>query len=267
MNNTTALAIAAALSTTLAVSAFAAESTAPVIDLTTNTPSGVTPPKLVDGVAVQPADGSVAGTVIVSFTVQADGTTRDLKLDRSAAPALNEAAITSVLGRYYQPAMRTGAAVAVRLTSSLEYAGGGEEPLDEQNHAVRHRPPPRPVDSLPADCRFGTHQIAIDACSAVMAAGDKALAQLALFFRAQAYSAVGDYKRGIADYDSMLEAEPPFVRFLHAGRQVDQTLGKIVDAMALDQARRRHRGETHDAHARPALRRRENAGREIARQR
>ena len=202
------------------------------VDLTQGVPGDITRPKQIDGLPIGPTGDTAGGKVIVTFTVKTDGTTSDLRLAQSAEPVLNEAAVSSILGRYYRPATRAGAPIAVRIASGFEYpAIGGAEPNEKSPRHAPRRPMP-PIDSLSLDCRFGTHQVAIDACNAEIAKGNKDLTQLAWFFRALAYEAVGDYRKAIEDFDALLDATPRISAYLRERGFLYERLGDYDHAVA-----------------------------------
>ncbi|HEY1710617.1 MAG TPA: tetratricopeptide repeat protein [Rhizomicrobium sp.] len=160
-------------------------------------------PKLLDAVLVNSDDAErlkERGRVRLTFTVGTDGTVTDVKIvSPSRYWQLNDAAVASVLSRSYAPALRNGKPVAVRIWAIDSF---NPDPNDPDSDA-----PLDPASDLNYACRYGTHHVAVDACSALLASG-KGKAREVLYPRAHAYEQLGQYQLAIADYDRLIGYAP-----------------------------------------------------------
>jgi len=63
----------------------------------------------------------VSGTLVLSLTVMADGSVRDLRIERSLRPDLDEQALNTVGTWRFQPGTKDGTPVAVRLNVEVSF--------------------------------------------------------------------------------------------------------------------------------------------------
>ncbi|HEX2593241.1 MAG TPA: tetratricopeptide repeat protein [Rhizomicrobium sp.] len=198
-------AFAAAVFATLAL-APATHATPPnpndVVDLVANPQAmkDIVLPKLLDATLINPPESEKAnerGRVRLTFVVGTDGLVYDIKITGvSQYWRLNDAAVATVLSRSYDPATRNGKPVAVRIWAIDAFnpdpaAGDG---FDVNIDDAR---------DLNLSCRYGTHHVAVDACTAMMDTG-KLKPSAGLYPRAHAYEELGDYEKAAADYTRLI---------------------------------------------------------------
>ncbi len=172
-----------------------------VIDLVGNLSAGtgdVVLPALLDGTLVNPPESEKLGEhgrVRLTFTVNTDGTVSDIKITGpSKYWRLNDAAVASILSRAYTPATRGGTPVAVRIGAISSFRpDASDNGFDDLNEA----------QDLNLSCRYGTHRVAVDACTKLMDSGKLAPGN-GLYPRANAYQQLGDYSRAAADYSRLI---------------------------------------------------------------
>ncbi len=197
------IALAVALLALPLMSAMAAEDE--VLDLVANPDKikDVELPRLQDAMAFYPFEAQEAGErgqVKLTFVVRTDGSVSDVRIDvPSRYWRLNDAAVASMLSRSYEPATRQGVPIAVRIWA-----------IDNFNPDPNQPEVDNPLDAeadLKLSCRYGSHHIAVDACSALLDAG-KAQARYVLYPRAHAYEELGQYDKALADYDRLVGFRP-----------------------------------------------------------
>jgi len=164
---------------------------------------GVVLPRLQDSMVFYPFEAQQAGErgmVRITFIVHTDGTVSDVKVTGpSQYWRLNDAAVQSALTRSYQPATRDGVPVAVRIWAIHNFNADPARPDGELGLD--------PATDVKLSCRYGTHHIAVDACTALMNQGT-APARMVLYPRAHAYEELGQYDHALADYDRLIGYRP-----------------------------------------------------------
>lgn len=176
-----------------------------VIDLVDNPPADagrIVLPKLLDATLVNPPDSEDTkdnkkerGRVRLTFVVNTDGTVSDVKVTgASQYYRLNDAAVASILSRAYAPATLDGKPVAVRIWAIDTF---DPDPTDTQFTAQT------PEQAINYACRYGTHRVAVDACTQLMNSGHLQPAA-ALYPRANGYAQLGDWDKAAADYSKLI---------------------------------------------------------------
>ncbi len=160
-------------------------------------------PKLQDAMIFYPIESQQAGErgrVKLTFVVNTDGTVTDVQLD---APSkfwrLNDAAVQSMLSRSYAPATRDGVPVAVRIWAIDNFNPDPDHPEVDTALDV--------ATDLQLSCRYGSHHIAVDACTTLLTSG-KGQAKYVLYPRAHAYEELGQYDQAVSDYDRLIGFHP-----------------------------------------------------------
>ena len=64
---------------------------------------------------------NISGTVRLSLIVDKDGSTRDLKVERSLEPSLDQNAMTALKAWKFEPAMKDGEPVPVRVEVEMSF--------------------------------------------------------------------------------------------------------------------------------------------------
>lgn len=148
------------------------------------------------------------GTVVLTFAVNTDGSVSDVKVVQPAQSyRLNDAAVAQLLGRFYSPATQNGKPVAVRLASAAVFPEGAAAQMSDASLDA--------TADLQLSCRYGTHHIAVDACTALLVSG-KVKPEDVLYPRARAYAELGQTTQAIADYDRLLGLKSNFAEFYRA---------------------------------------------------
>ncbi len=88
-------------------------------------PNGVTGPRRISGSEPQYTDSArhdrVQGTVLLSLVVGEDGAPRDLNVERSLRPDLDQSAVSEVSNWRFQPAMKDGKPVAMQIHIEVNF--------------------------------------------------------------------------------------------------------------------------------------------------
>ena len=93
----------------------------PVLDLG----PGITPPHLVHQVAPKPDSGSkgfrISGVVLVRMVVSSQGVPVNVEVARSVDKEIDQSAVDAVRQWRFEPAMKEGKPVAVRVTAEIRF--------------------------------------------------------------------------------------------------------------------------------------------------
>lgn len=172
-----------------------------VIDLIDNPPADagrIVLPRLLDATLVNPPESQEKkerGRVRLTFVVNTDGTVSDVKITGASQYfRLNDAAVASILSRAYDPATLDGKPVAVRIWAIDTF---NPDPADTVFDAQT------PDQALNYACRYGTHHIAVDACTRMMDSG-KLPPSAGLYPRANAYAQLGQWDKAASDYGKLI---------------------------------------------------------------
>jgi len=209
---------------------------ADVIDLTGSDVDGVTAPVLVEGASPHPREvqrEGEHGTVVLVFIVGTDGTVTDAKIVQpTQSQHLNDAAVADVVNRIYKPAARDGKRVAVRIAVVERFNDDSEINPPVLNAAADAR----------LSCRYGSHNVAVEGCSAMLGSATGTALKSALYFRARAYEALGRHAEAIADYDRLIDLAPKQAELFLARGLAYEEMGQFASAienygraLALDQ--------------------------------
>jgi len=198
---------------------------ADVIDLTSNDVDGVTAPVLVEGASALPRESQRQGehgTVVLVFVVGTDGTVTDAKIVQpTQSQHLNDAAVADVVGRIYKPATRGERRVAVRIAVVERFnddSAIGPPTLDASADAR-------------LSCRYGTRNVAVEGCSAMIGSSTGTALKNALYFRARAYEALGRYAEAVADLSRLIELVPKQAELFLARGFAYEELGQFASAI------------------------------------
>jgi TonB family protein len=172
-----------------------------VIDLVDSPPadaSRIVLPRLLDATLVNPPESqekNERGRVRLTFIVNTDGTVSDVKITGASQYfRLNDAAVASILSRAYNPATLDGKPVAVRIWAIDTFNPDPTDTVFDGQTAEQ---------ALNYACRYGTHRVAIDACTKLMDSG-KLPPAAGLYPRANAYAATGAWDKAASDYSKLM---------------------------------------------------------------
>jgi len=94
--------------------------------------------------------GGADGVVMVSFTVDDEGRTRDAVVENSSFRALNPYALKAVAEWRFTPGTRNGRPAAFRLRAPVEFTGKSDEPAHTETVvSTRPTPAPSPAPAAP----------------------------------------------------------------------------------------------------------------------
>jgi len=198
---------------------------ADVIDLTGSDVDGVTAPVLVEGASALPREEKREGehgTVVLVFIVGTDGTVTNAKIVQpTQSQHLNDAAVADVVDRIYKPATRDGKNVAVRIAVVERFNDDSEINPPTLDAAADAR----------LSCRYGTHNVAVEGCSAMIGSVTGTALKSALYLRARAYEALGRHAEAVADYDRLVDLAPKQAELFLARGLAYEEMGQFASAV------------------------------------
>jgi len=196
-----------------------------VIDLTGSDVEGVTAPIPIEGASAHPRESQregERGTVVLVFVVGTDGTVTDAKIVQpTQSQHLNDAAVADVVSRIYKPATRDGKRIAVRVAVVERFS---------DDSAIG---PPTLGASADArlSCRYGTHNVAVEGCSAMISSSTGTALKNALYFRARGYEALGRHAEAIADLNRLIDLVPKQAELFLALGFAYEEIGQFASAI------------------------------------